>query len=38
MRAKMLDWLMEIIDAYQLTDETYFLTVHIMDEYFKTSN
>ena len=37
MRAKMIDWLMEIVDAYQLKDQTFFLTIHIMDEYFKNA-
>ena len=35
MRAKMIDWLMEITEAYQLKNETFFLAIYLMDEYFR---
>jgi hypothetical protein len=35
MRAKMVDWLIEVTDAYKCKTETFFLAIFIMDEYFK---
>jgi hypothetical protein len=35
MRAKMVDWLIEVTEAYKCKNETFFLAIFIMDEYFK---
>jgi hypothetical protein len=35
MRAKMVDWLIEISEAYKCKGETLFLAIFIMDEYFR---
>ena len=34
----MLDWLQEVFGAYKLSDETFFLTVQLMDRYFSNIN
>lgn len=38
MRAKMIDWLLEISAAYKCKTETLFLSIFLMDEYFSQSN
>ena len=35
MRAKMVDWLLEITEAYNCKTETLFLAIYLMDEYFR---
>lgn len=37
MRAKMIDWLIEICLAYSCKNETLFLALHLMDSYFRSS-
>ena len=35
MRAKMIDWLLEITEAYKLKYETLSCAIFLMDEYFQ---
>lgn len=37
MRAKMVDWLLEITEAYKCRPETLFLAIFLMDQYFTLS-
>jgi hypothetical protein len=34
LRARMLDWMVEVIGSYKFTDKTYFDGIQIMDRYF----
>ena len=36
-RAKMLDWMVEVLACFRCSDQTFFLAVNIMDRYFKAS-
>ena len=36
-RAKMLDWMVEVLSCFKSSDQTFFLAVNIMDRYFKAS-
>lgn len=33
-RAKMVDWMMEVLSAFKCEDQTFFLAVNLMDRYF----
>ncbi|EGR31142.1 n-terminal domain protein [Ichthyophthirius multifiliis] len=35
LRAKMLDWLIEVVKAYKFSEETYFMTVRLLDLYLE---
>ena len=35
LRARMLDWMIEVTSSYKFTSKTYFTGVHLMDRYFK---
>lgn len=38
-RTKMVDWILDVISILKLSDETFFLSIHILDTYiFKKSN
>ena len=37
-RAKMVDWMIEVLSAFKLSDQTFFLAVNIMDRYFEALN
>ena len=34
MRAKMVDWLIEVLTSYNMTNASFFITVNIMDRFF----
>ena len=34
-RAKMIDWMAEVLQTFKASDQTFFLAVNIMDRYFK---
>ena len=34
LRARMLDWMIEVISSYKFNAKTYFSSVYIMDRYF----
>jgi hypothetical protein len=33
-RAKMVDWMIEVLTAFKCADQTFFLAINIMDRYF----
>lgn len=33
-RAKMVDWMVEVLSAFKCSDQTFFLAVNLMDRYF----
>jgi hypothetical protein len=35
MRAKMIDWMIEVLSSYYCDENTFFLSINIMDRYFK---
>jgi hypothetical protein len=35
MRVKMIDWMIEVLNNYKCEESTYFLSVNLMDRYFK---
>lgn len=37
-RAKMVDWMVEVLTTFKTSDQTFFLAVNILDRYFKLSN
>ena len=37
-RAKMVDWMMEVLSAFKCADQTFFLAVNLMDRYFDGLN
>ena len=37
-RAKMVDWMVEVLSAFRCDDQTFFLAVNIMDRYFDAYN
>ena len=38
LRARMLDWMIEVTSSYKFTNKTYFTGVHLMDRYFKAED
>lgn len=38
LRARMLDWMIEVTSSYKFTTKTYFTGVHLMDRYFKAED
>jgi hypothetical protein len=38
LRARMLDWMIEVTSSYKFTPKTYFTGVQIMDRYFKAED
>lgn len=34
----MIDWMSEVLNTFKTSDQTYFLSVNIMDRYFKQVN
>jgi hypothetical protein len=34
-RAKMVDWMVEVLTTFKTSDQTFFLAVNIMDRFFK---
>jgi len=37
LRAKMVDWMIEVLSSYKMGEECFFRSVKYMDEYFKKS-
>jgi hypothetical protein len=37
-RAKMIDWIVEVTGAFKCSDQTFFLSVNIMDRYLDALN
>lgn len=37
-RAKMIDWMVEVLTAFKCEDQTFFLAVNIMDRFFDQCN
>lgn len=37
-RAKMVDWMVEVLTAFKCADQTLFLAINIMDRYFDSLN
>lgn len=37
-RAKMVDWIVEVLTAFKCSDQTFFLTINLMDRYFAALN
>ena len=37
-RAKMVDWIVEVLTAFKCSDQTFFIAVNIMDRYFSKLN
>lgn len=37
-RAKMVDWMVEVLTAFKCADQTFFLAINIMDRYFDSLN
>jgi penicillin-binding protein-related factor A (putative recombinase) len=37
-RAKMIDWMGEVLHTFKTSHQTYFLSVNIMDRFFKLSD
>jgi len=37
-RAKMADWMVEVLTAFKCDEQTFFLAVNIMDRYFAVCN
>jgi len=37
-RAKMVDWMVEVLTAFKCEDQTFFLAVNLMDRYFDIKN
>jgi hypothetical protein len=35
MRARMVDWMIEVLTNFKCDDQTFFIAVSIMDRYFK---
>lgn len=35
LRAKMIDWMVEVLSSYKCKDQTFFVSVVTMDNYFK---
>jgi hypothetical protein len=37
MRARMVDWIIEVMSVYNYLNDTFFLAVYIMDKFFSTT-
>jgi Cyclin, N-terminal domain len=37
-RAKMVDWMVEVLSAFKCVDQTTFLAINLMDRYFDALN
>jgi hypothetical protein len=37
-RAKMVDWMVEVLTTFKTSDQTFFLAVNILDRYFKDTD
>ena len=37
-RAKMVDWMVEVLTTFRTSDQTFFLAINILDRYFKHSD
>ena len=37
-RAKMVDWMVEVLTAFKCSDATFFVAVNLMDRYFDAMN
>ena len=37
-RAKMVDWMVEVLSTFKCSDQTFFLAIDIMDRFFKNSS
>jgi hypothetical protein len=37
LRSKMVDWMIEVLSSYKMTEETFFRSVNMMDSYLKSS-
>jgi len=35
LRSKMVDWMIEVLSSYKMTEETFFRSVFLMDAYMK---
>ncbi len=35
LRSKMVDWMIEVLSSYKMTEETFFRSVYMMDAYLK---
>lgn len=35
LRAKMVDWMIEVLSSYRMSEETFFRSVHLMDAYLR---
>ncbi|KRX09298.1 Cyclin-like protein [Pseudocohnilembus persalinus] len=38
LRAKMVDWMIEVLSSYKCSEQTFFMSVRIMDKYFAQSS
>ena len=36
-RAKMIDWIMEVLFTFKMSEQTFFLAVNLLDRYFKNA-
>jgi hypothetical protein len=37
LRSKMVDWMIEVLSSYKMTEETFFKSIYVMDSYMKKS-
>jgi len=37
-RAKMIDWMVEVLTTFKTSDQAFFLSVNLLDRYFKESD
>lgn len=35
LRSKMVDWMIEVLSSYKMSEETFFRSVYLMDAYLK---
>lgn len=38
LRSKMVDWMIEVLSSYKMSEETFFKSVKLMDQYLKKSS
>lgn len=38
LRAKMVDWMIEVLSSYKMSEDTFFRSVGLMDQYFKSED
>ena len=38
LRSKMVDWMIEVLSSYKMSEETFFRSVYMMDAYMKNSS